>query len=102
MQADTIEGSLKEHVNRRVEHLYPDAEYGKDGAVLPEIFKIVSEQGEKEVRQDTESMFDLKQTAMPELPASESLLFEDMRPRSSQTRGALLIHSMTMWWQSMR
>jgi hypothetical protein len=80
MQAATIEGSLKEHVNRRVEHLYPDAEYGKDGAVLPEILAIVREQGEREVRQDTESMFDLKQTAMPERPASESLLFEDMRP----------------------
>ena len=76
MKQNTVEASLKEHVNKRVSLCYPESEYGEDGQILPEIKAMALEQQERVDAKDSASAFDMKQTAMPEPPTNGALLFE--------------------------
>ena len=80
MRESTVEASLKAHVERRITEFYPSVEYGQDGAVFPEFKTMVQQQRQGGAPKGGESVFDMKQTAMPERPENESLLFENVRP----------------------
>ena len=81
MREASVEASLKEHVNTRVAAHYPDIEYNSpDGQVLPEIKAMVQQQQETGEAKPGESAFELKQTAMPDKPNTDSTIFQDLRP----------------------
>ena len=81
MQQKTVDASLKAHVDQRVAKFYPAAEYGTPtGKVLPEIVSMAPEQQQKDAPRSTDSAFDFKQTAMPDVVESEVELFSNVRP----------------------
>ena len=81
-QCATIAESLKAHVDRRMNELYPDTEFGtKDGALLPGVREIASTlQGQSSSPQPVESGFDQKQSTMHDDARSVEETFTNMRP----------------------
>ena len=80
-QFRTVEESLKEHVNSRVKDNYPPEEYDTaTGHVLPELLEMARAQTKADGTTNLGSAFEMKQTAMPDIPVQESSLFENLRP----------------------
>ena len=81
MQQATVEASLKAHVDQRVAEFYPPAEYNTgSGHVPPEITTMVREQQAAAGGRSVDSGFDMKQSTMPDISASDTTLFQNMRP----------------------
>ena len=79
----SVASSLKQHADRRIDHLYPSAQHNSElGALLPGLAEIV--QGQRETTQPIEtppdSNFDLKQSTMHDNPQSPHQLFAHVRP----------------------
>ena len=81
-QCATIAESLKAHVERRMNELYPDSEFGStDGALLPGVRAIAeSLQSQKCTPQQEESAFDHKQSTMHDGARSVEDTFTNLRP----------------------
>ena len=81
MQKETVEASLKKHVDTRVAACYPPGEYDTaEGAVPPEISRMAAASDSQNSGKTPESSFDMKQSTMHDTPEATARLFDHMRP----------------------
>ena len=81
-KCSTIAASLKAHVEKRVNELYPEKQFGtEEGALLPGV-KAAAEalQQEQRTAQREESGFDMKQSTMHDEARSVEDTFKHLRP----------------------
>ena len=72
--------SLHAHVDRRLETHYPAKTYAMpEGALIPEVVQMVSEQAELKATKTHETAFDMKQATMSDA-STEPQVFQSVRP----------------------
>ena len=79
-RCETPYESLVQHVVQRIEEHYPEELHNAEGAIIPELRTIVAAQDIFLPKTKEESAFEMKQSTMPDVPASTASIFQEVRP----------------------